>query len=285
MTRPHSSSTPGTVDPGGPSRSVEADGPEEAGGGADGSAGVLAGRTAIVTGSGRGIGAAVAEDLASLGARVVLNYRGDAESAEQVRRGIQEAGGEAIAVQADVSTEEGAASLVEAARSAFGRIDVLVSNAGPLFRPVPLREISWEEFGGTVEADLRCAFFSTQAVLPDMLEAGWGRLVLIGSASAERPSPGVAHHGAARAALTTYARYLAVELGGTGVTANVVAPGMVRTDRTANAGDAADRVAAFTPAGRIATPLDVARAVRFVAADEEGFQTGAVLKVDGGLTA
>lgn len=244
----------------------------------------LQGRTAIVTGSGRGIGAEIARDLAAGGARVVLNYRSDGAAAEAVQQQIVDTGGQAHVVRADVSTPEGAEQLAEAARTTFGSIDVLVSNAGPLFRPIPLHEMSWEDFGGTVEADLRCAFFSTQAVLPTMTEQKRGRVVYIGSVSGDHPTPGLSHHGAARAALTTFARYVATESAPHGITANVVAPGMVQTDRTRGAGPMIEQLAARTPAGRIATPADVARAVRFFAADDEGFSTGMVLPVDGGLT-
>src|SRR5699024_2304732 len=143
--------------------------------------------------------------------------------------------------------------------------------------------MTWEEFGGTVEQDIRSAFFSTKAVLPAMIDQRHGRIVYIGSMSAVHTTPGVAHHGAGRAAITAFARYVATEAGSHGITANVVAPGMVRTDRTAAAGETLDKVAAATPVGRVATPADVARAVRYFAADADGFVTGSTLPVDGGL--
>jgi len=245
----------------------------------------LTGKTAIVTGSGRGIGAAIARQLAADGAQVVINYVSDADAAGAVHDAVTQAGGSAIVVQADAGSEEGTARLAEAAIEAFGGIDILVSNAGPLFRPIPLTEMTWQDFGGLLEADARCAFHSTKAVLPTMIEQGHGRIVYIGSASSGHASPGLAHHGSARAAVTTFARYVAAETGRHGITANVVAPGMVRTDRTAAAGPMLERIGAMTPVGRVATPEDVARAVAFFAGDDAGFYTGTVFPVDGGLSA
>lgn len=245
----------------------------------------LKSRTAIVTGSGRGIGAAVAIDLASAGANVVINYLSNEEAAQAVRKKIEDAGGSALVVQADVSTAEGADALVAATEKEFGGVDILVSNAGPLFRPVPLTEMTWDEFGGTIDQDVRCAFFTTKAVMQGMTERGYGRIVYIGSMSADHPTGGLSHHGAARAALTTFARYVAVETGGSGVTANVVAPGIVRTDRTTSLGEYLDMVGKSAPAGRVATPDDVARAVRHFAGDPDGFVTGAVFPVNGGMSA
>lgn len=245
----------------------------------------LTGRTAIVTGSGRGIGAAIALHLARLGADVVVNYLHDEASARAVAEQIESAGGRAAVVGADAGTAEGSAALVKAARETFGGVDVLVSNAGPLFRPMPLTEMAWEDFGGLVEKDLRSAFHATQAVLPTMIDQGAGRIVYIGSASAHHPSPGLAHHGSARAALATFAAYVSREMAPHGITANIVSPGMVRTDRTAAAAEAIARMGSMTPRGRIAEPEDVARAVGIFAADTEGFFTGVDFPVDGGLTA
>lgn len=245
----------------------------------------LTGRSAVVTGSGRGIGAAIAIHLAGLGADVVVNYRSDSASAEQVRERILAAGGRAVVVGADVTTPEGAQSVVEGALDEFGRLDVLVSNAGPLFRPIPLTEMTWEDFGGLTDQDLRSAFNATKAALPTMMEQQFGRVVFVGSASAHHPTPGLAHHGSARAAIASFAAYVATEMGRHGITSNVVSPGMVRTDRTAAAGEMLERMGERTPAGRVATPEDVARAVGFFAADAEGFYTGADFPVDGGLTA
>lgn len=244
----------------------------------------LEGKSAIVTGSGRGIGAAIATELAARGARIVIDYLHNADAAAAVRDAIVQAGGTATTLQADAATEEGTARLAETALEEFGGIDILVSNAGPLFRPIPLTEMTWNDFNGVLELDARCAFLSTKAVLPTMVERGHGRIVYIGSASSGHASPGLAHHGSARAAVTAFARYVAAETGRHGITANVVAPGMVRTDRTSAAGPMLERMGAMTPAGRVATPEDVARAVAFFAGDDAGFYTGTVFPVDGGLT-
>lgn len=246
--------------------------------------GSLHGQVAIITGSGRGIGAACALELGARGASVVVNYRRDAQAAEGVRQEILDAGGQAIVVQADVATPEGADALADAARRAYGRVDILVCNAGPLFGPTPLTDLTWEILGDIVMKDVQCAFFITEAVLPTMIEQERGRIVFIGSVASRRPTRGLTHHATGRAAVTAFAQSVAVEMGPHGITANVVAPGMVLTDRTAAAGPMTARLAAITPVGRLATPQDVARAVAFFAADAEGFYTGAVLPIDGGLT-
>lgn len=244
----------------------------------------LSGRSTIVTGSGRGIGAAIAAHLAGLGADVVVNYLHNEDAAVSAAAGIRDNGGQAEVVQADASTPEGARALVSAAQETFGRLDILVSNAGPLFRPIPLTEMSWDDFGGLVNADLASAFNATQAVLPTMMENKFGRIIYIGSASAHNPSPGLAHHGSSRAALSSFAMYVAKEMAQHGITANVVSPGMVLTDRTAPAADQVALMGSHTPVGRIAEPDDVARAVGFFAADSVGFYTGTDFPVDGGLT-
>lgn len=244
----------------------------------------LSGRSAIVTGSGRGIGAGIVAHLAGLGAGVVVNFLHSEEAAKSVADGIRDSGGQAEVVQADAGTPEGARTLVRAAQEAFGRADILVSNAGPLFRPIPLTEMTWDDFGGLIRADLSSAFNATQAVLPTMIDNKFGRIVYIGSASAHHPSPGLAHHGSSRAALSSFAAYVAKEMAQHGITANVVSPGMVLTDRTAQATDQVALMGSHTPVGRIAEPDDVARAVGFFAADPVGFYTGTDFPVDGGLT-
>ena len=240
--------------------------------------------SAIVTGSGRGIGAATAIELARHGARVVVNYLHNAEAADGVRRQIIDAGGAAVVAQGDTTTEEGANALAEAAMTSYGRIDILVSNAGPLFRPIPLADMTWDDLGRNLNQDMKSAFFSTKAVLPAMVERKYGRIVYIGSRSGRHPTPGLAHHGSSRAAVTVFAEYVAVEMARHGITSNVVAPGMVQTDRTAPLGDMLTQVAAMTPVGRIATPEDVARAVRFFAGDTDGFYTNTYFPVDGGMS-
>lgn len=245
----------------------------------------LSGKVAIVTGSGRGIGAATALHLADLGSDVVVNYLNNSEAAQEVRDQIVGKGRRSIAIGADVSTPSGADSLATAALDEFGRIDILVSNAGPFFRPISLVDMTWDDFGGLLNQDLQAAFNSTKAVLPTMIESHFGRIVYVGSASAYHPTPGLAHHGSARASISTFSAYVAKEMGEYGITSNVVSPGMVRTERTAAAGDMIARMDAMTPAGRIAAPGDVARAIGVFADDAEGFFTGTNFPVDGGLTA
>lgn len=245
----------------------------------------LEGKVAIVTGSGRGIGAATAIHLAELGADVVVNYLHNSEPAGAVRDLIIGLGRRAVAIGADAGTNEGAESLAAAALAEFGRLDILVSNAGPLFRPIPLADMTWDDFSSVVVQDLSATFHSTKAVLPTMIASGSGRIIYIGSASAHNVTPGLAHHGSSRAALEAFGAYVAKEMGPHGITANVVSPGMVLTDRTAKATTTTDAIGARTPAGRIATPEDVARVVGFFASDAAGFYTGVNFTADGGMTA
>lgn len=240
-------------------------------------------KVAIVTGSGRGIGAATAIQLAEQGAKVVLNYLNNRDAVEEVQQEIKDLGGQSIIVQADVMTEEGANTLAQSALDNYGSIDVLVSNAGPLFQPISLENMTWDDLSGNIDQDMKAAFFITKAVLKTMSENHFGRIIYIGSGSSEKPTPGLAHHGSARAALTSFAKYVAKEMSSKGITANVVAPGMVKTDRTMHSPEMMEQVAAFTPVQRIATPSDVARVVSFFANDEEGFYTGVSFPVDGGL--
>ncbi len=240
-------------------------------------------KVAIVTGSGRGIGAACAAHLASQGAKVVLNYYQNQEPAQALLRTIEASGGTATVVQADVMSEEGANLLASVALQTYGSIDILVSNAGPLFQAIPLEQLSWTAFSDILNRDMQAAFFSTKAVLASMIENRFGRIIYIGSASGVHPTPGLSHHGAARAALAAFAKYVAKEMGPKGITANVVAPGMVETDRTKQLSKLKQQISTFTPVGKVATPQDVARAVGFFAADNAGFYTGTYFPVDGGL--
>jgi 3-oxoacyl-[acyl-carrier protein] reductase len=243
----------------------------------------LQGKVAIVTGSGRGIGAACAVLLAKQGAKVVLNYLRNQEAAETLLQRIKEAGGTATIVQADVMSEEGANLLAKTAIDAYGSIDILVSNAGPLFGPIPFEHLTWDAFSDNLIKDMKATFFSTKAVLQTMIQNHYGRIVYIGGMGSKRPNPSFVHHGSARAALTTFAQYVAKEMGPNGITANVVAPGLVETDRTTDFPEWREHIASLTPVQRIATPDDVARVVAFFAEDEKGFYTGTFFPVDGGL--
>ena len=244
------------------------------------------GRVVLITGSSSGIGAATARLLAARGMRMVVNYLHSAASAEQVVAEIEAAGGEAIAVQADVREPEAVQSLIEQVQAAWGGIDVLVHNALTPYVVKPFQDMTWEELGGKVDDEMRAAFVVTKAVLPNMLEHGRGRIIYLSAGPGRRPRAGMIALGTAKAALSQFARYLAQELGSHGITVNIVEPGPVGDTRIA--ADVIDkelleRQVAATPMGRLAQAEDVAQAIAFYVSEENAFMTGTTAAVNGGM--
>jgi 3-oxoacyl-[acyl-carrier protein] reductase len=239
--------------------------------------------TALVTGGSRGIGAATSRELAARGYRVAVNYFSNREAAEQVVAAIKNDGGEAFAVQADVYDPDQATELLRQS-TADGPLAVLVCNAGARFKPAPLLELAWDDFKAKVDNELASVYTLTQQALTLMGARGQGRIVYVSSAVAEGPpAPGMFAHGTAKAALNTFARFVAFEAGPLGVTVNVVAPGFVRTEASAHMpAELQQRLAERTPLGRVAEPEDVARAIAMLVGDEAAFVTGGVITVDGG---
>ncbi|WP_432864789.1 SDR family oxidoreductase [Microbispora rosea] len=242
------------------------------------------GRVALITGASRGIGAAVARLLASRGMRVVVNYRSSRDEADDVVASIRSAGGQAMAVQADVRDGPAVLGMVEQVRVAMGEVEVMVHNALIPYAVKSFEEISWDELGGKLEQEMRAAFLMTKAVVPGMTRRGYGRIVYLGTVLSRWPRAGMIALGTAKAALSQFARFVAQELGPRGITVNVVAPGPVETTITDVFGqEFKQRHAAQTALGRIATPDDVARAVAFYAGDDSRFITGTTAPVNGGL--
>lgn len=244
------------------------------------------GRVALITGGTRGIGAAVARLLASRGMRVVVNYRSSSAEADDVVASIKSAGGHAMAVRADVRDESAVVDMVEQVRATMGEAAVLVHNALIPYAIKSFEEISWAELGGKLDQEMHAAFLLTKAVVPGMTKLGYGRIVYLGTVLSRRPRAGMIALGTAKAALSQFARYVALELGPRGITVNVVAPGPVGETTIATAvldQEHQQRQAAQTALGRIATPDDVARAVAFYASDDSGFITGTTAPVNGGL--
>lgn len=242
-------------------------------------------KVALVTGGGRGIGAATAKLLAARGARVAVNYLSNVQAAESVVAEIQAAGGVARAIQADVRDAQQVARLVAEVIETYGRLDILVSNAAMRSRFAPFEQMAWEDFSQRVNDELQAAFRVTQAVLPVMTRQQYGRLVYVGSEHANGPAlPGSIAHGTAKAALVTFVKYLAYELGPAGITANVVSPGGVTTEASATFLPAsfAQQMAAAIPLGRVARPEDIASVIAFFASDDSGFLTGTCVPVTGG---
>ena len=234
----------------------------------------LEGKTALVTGGSRGIGRAIAVELARAGAQVVVGYNSGAAEAEEV---AAEIGGRAL--QADVASAADAARLVEEA----GDLDILVNNAG-VTRDGLLARMPDEEWREVIETNLSSVFYTCRAVTRPMMKKRAGAIVNLSSIVGLHGNFGQTNYGAAKAGIIGFTKSLARELGSRNVRANVVAPGYVKTRLTDVLPDAAkEAMLANTPLGRLGEPSDVAGAVRFLCSDEASFITGEVLLVDGGL--
>jgi 3-oxoacyl-[acyl-carrier protein] reductase len=234
----------------------------------------LDGKTALVTGASRGIGRAIAEELARAGAEVVVGYRSGGEEAEELATAI---GGRAV--QADVSTSDGAKQLVDEA----GDVDVLVNNAG-VTRDGVLARMSDDDWRTVLDTNLSSVFYTCRAVTRPMMKKRAGAIVNVSSIVGVHGNWGQTNYAASKAGIIGFTKSLARELGSRGVRANVIAPGYVKTRLTdAIPDDARQAMLANTPLGRLGDPEDVAGAVRFLCSDEAAFITGEVLLVDGGL--
>jgi 3-oxoacyl-[acyl-carrier protein] reductase len=241
----------------------------------------LSSRVAIVTGSSRGIGRAVAVRLAERGARVAVNYAANASAADAVAREI--GSGRCIVVQADVRKEPDVRRLVEETLEAFGRIDILVNNAGTIKDELLLR-MSEEDWDEVMDLDLRGAFLCTKACLRPMLRQRWGRIINISSIGGIVGNAGQANYSAAKAGLIGLTKAVAKEVASRNITANVVAPGFVKTDVTDALSEAQKKALLVQiPLGRVASPEEIAPAVAFLASEEAAYITGHVLNVDGGV--
>jgi len=243
----------------------------------------MADRVAIVTGASRGIGRAIALALGQRGAKVVVNYVHSAEAAGAVVEELVRLGTDAQAVQADVSTQAGASSLVKACLDQYSTVDILVNNAGIARDQLSMR-LKEEDWDAVLATDLKSAFLCAKAVQRTMLRKRWGRIISIGSVVGLTGNVGQANYAAAKAGLVGLTKTLARELGPRGITVNVVAPGFVETDMTAALDEtlvsqARERI----PLDRLGSPDDVAAAVAFLASDKAAYITGQVLCVDGGL--
>jgi len=238
--------------------------------------------SALVTGASRGIGAAIARALAGDGWPVGVNYRSDRDGAERVVSEIEDQGGRAIALAADVTDPAAPDELFGALESEYGGpVLALVNNAG-ISRDDLTPTLGDEEWSSVIETDLTAAFRMTRRALVPMMRARNGRIVNVSSVVGLRANPGQSNYAAAKAGLIALTRTAAVEVARRGVTVNAVAPGWIDTDMTA--GVSKDLLAAV-PARRAGTPEEVAACVRFLVSDEAGYVTGAVLSVDGGLAA
>ena len=242
----------------------------------------LAGRTAIVTGGSRGIGRGIARRLGAVGCNVLVIARG-LEGAQAVVAEIQQAGGRASAVAADVGSEEGAQTMAEAAIERHGTIHILCANAG-IFPAVSLEQMTPAQFDEVMTVNLRGTFLSVQACLPAMRATGQGRIVLTSSITGPVTGyPGWSHYGASKAGQLGFMRTAAIELAPARITVNAVMPGNIATEGLADLGeDYVARMEGSIPAGRLGSVEDIANAVLFFASDEAAYITGQTLIVDGG---
>ena len=243
----------------------------------------LAGKVAVVTGGSRGIGAAIARRLATDGASVAITYTKGADAAASVIKEIERAGGKAIAIQADAADADAVKAAIEKTVATFGRLDVLVNNAGTAI-PKTFEEATLEEMDRVIDINIRGVFVATQAALKHMPDGG--RIITIGSAAGERVlTPGLVPYAATKGAVKIFTQGLAREVGSRGITVNNVQPGPIDTDLNPAAGDWAAPQVANTALKRYGHVDEVAALVAFVAGPEASYITGANLTVDGGTNA
>jgi NAD(P)-dependent dehydrogenase (short-subunit alcohol dehydrogenase family) len=244
------------------------------------------GRVALITGASRGIGAATARILAAQGFRVVVNYRSSAGQADDVVRSVTAAGGEALAIRADVTEADDVAAMVGETEERWGGVDVLVHNALIPFDVTTFADLTWEQLGGKLDRELHAAYLITKAVVPGMISRSYGRMVYLSTGLSRRPREGMITLGTAKAALDQFVRYIALELAPHGITANLVAPATV--DETKVTGQLTTgetrQLGASNPMGRLVRPDEVAHTVAFLASADSGFTTGHYLPVNGGLS-
>lgn len=240
-------------------------------------------QTAIVTGGSRGIGRAVAVRLAKDGMNLVINYRGNSAAAEETERLCRELGAEVLLVQGDVSRAEDCENLAAQAKEAFGRVDVLVNNAG-ITRDGLLARMTEEDFRAVLDVNLVGPWNMMKAVNRIMMKQRYGRIVNLSSVTGLMGNMGQTNYAAAKAGILGMTKSYAREVASRGITVNAVAPGFIDTDMTeAMPEGAKEKIITGIPMGRTGKPEDVAEAVAFLASEQAGYITGEVLRVDGGM--
>ncbi|MEA5512547.1 3-oxoacyl-[acyl-carrier-protein] reductase [Nodularia sp. UHCC 0506] len=243
---------------------------------------LLQGQVAIVTGASRGIGRAIALELAKQGATIIVNYASSSGAADNVVAEISADGGQAIALQADVSQAEEVDTLISTVMDKFKRIDIFVNNAG-ITRDTLLLRMKPEDWQAVIDLNLTGVFLCTRAVSKIMLKQRSGRIINIASVAGQMGNPGQANYSAAKAGVIGFTKTVAKELASRGITVNAVAPGFIATDMTSNLSNTED-ILKYIPLGRYGQPEEIAGMVRFLAADPAAaYITGQVFNVDGGM--
>jgi len=243
----------------------------------------LKGRTVLITGASRGIGAAAAKRLARGGAAVVVNYHKNKQAAEEVLHEIVNAGGRGMIFQADVTRNDQVVTMVQAAREQFSAVDVLVNNAYFPFETGALHELSWKSLHQTIEHELSAFHFCVRACVPGMVEKNFGRIIVVSTRLAQQPLPRMGAYAAAKAALESMANTMAIELGPLGIAVNVVTPAFTLTDASLIMPETyRERVRESRPLRKHLYPEDVAGAIAFLASDEASMMTGSHILITGG---
>lgn len=246
----------------------------------------LSGKTALVTGAGAGIGAAVAVELARSGALVVINYRQNEAGANETLRQIEQVDGTGIVVAADVAKAAEVGGLMQTIVAKSGRLDILVNNAGGLIKRAKIAEMPEDLWDEVMDINLKSTFLCSQAALPLMSSRGWGRIINLSSLAAhDGGGPGAAAYAASKGAVLTFTKALAKEVASQGITVNCVAPGLINTafHDTFSLPQARQNMVNNTPLAREGQPLDVATTVLFLASDMAAFITGETININGGM--
>ena len=242
----------------------------------------LQGKVALVTGAAKGIGRAIAVELASRGASVAINFRSSLSEAETLREQLRETGAQATIFQGDLAQNGDARRVVKDVIDFYKHLDILVNNAG-ITRDKSLRKMSDDDWVQVINNNLNAIFFTTSAALPGMIERKWGRIVNISSMTGQTPNFGQANYAAAKSGLVGFTKVVALEMARFNITANVVSPGYTATEMLASIpAEILDQVKAKIPLGRLALPEEIAKAVAFLITDGD-YITGQQLAVNGGM--
>lgn len=245
---------------------------------------IEAGRVAVVTGGGRGIGRAVAVRLAREGANVAISYRSNDEAAKETAELVREAGAECETFKGDVASPEDVEALVKGVQEAFGRLDILINNAGTTRDNLMLR-MKEEEFDEVLRTNLKGTYLCTRAAMRGMVRARWGRIVNVSSVVGLVGNAGQANYAASKAGIIGFTKSVAREVAQRGITVNAIAPGYVETELTGGLPDnVKGRILGQVPMGRFGEPEEIAEVVTFLVGEGGGYVTGQTIAVDGGMT-
>jgi len=244
---------------------------------------IEAGRVAVITGGGRGIGRSIAVRLAHEGADIAISYRGNDEAAEESANLVREAGVRCETFKGDVASQDDVDALFKGVDGAFGRVDILVNNAG-ITRDNLMMRMKEEEFDDVLRTNLKGTYLCTRAVLRKMVRARWGRIVNISSVVGLVGNAGQANYAASKAGLIGFTKSVAREVAQRGITVNAVAPGYVETELTGSLSDKVkDQILGQVPMGRFGEPGEISEVVAFLAGEGAGYVTGQTITVDGGM--